>query len=38
MRDRDMAAGLGEFFKANISCRKYIEPDSDDDDVEIGKK
>ena len=34
MCDRDMAAGLEDFLK--LSCRKYIEPDSDDDDdVEI---
>ena len=33
MCDRDMATGLEDFLK--LSCRKYIEPDSDDDDVEI---
>ena len=33
MCDRDMAAGLEEFLK--LSCRKYIEPYNDDNDVEI---
>ena len=37
MRDRNIAAGLEAGLKdfLKLSCRKYIEPDSDDDDVEI---